>query len=150
MRIVLCLEGAAEFVRGHEALASQERRNSNHVELEQTRTNSNKLEQTRTNSNKLEHPKKRGERSPKRYELRGMVEVDRTRTNCDTKFRDGAMTAEKKKTKSPRADASRLAWKESRDPKSIELRRTRTNSNELEQTRTNSNRVRKCFETPVN
>ena len=41
MRIVLCLEGAAEFVRGHEALASQERRNSNHVELEQTRTNSN-------------------------------------------------------------------------------------------------------------
>ena len=36
------------------------------------------LDRTASNLIELEHPKKRGKRSPKPYELRGMVEVDRT------------------------------------------------------------------------
>ena len=52
---------------------------------------------TASNSNKLEHLKKQGKRSPKRYELRGMVEVDRTRTNFDTMFLGGWTIAKRKR-----------------------------------------------------
>ena len=63
------------------------------------RWNSNLIEvgRTATNSNKLEHPKKREIKCKNPYEIRGMVEVDRTRTNFDTKFLGRGIPAELKR-----------------------------------------------------
>ena len=70
------------------------------------------LNRTVSNLIELEHTKKTGKRPQKPYELRSMVEVDRTRTNFDAIFRGGRMTAERKRTKSPKDYASRLTGEE--------------------------------------
>ena len=51
---------------------------------------------------------KNGKWLRKHYEIRGMVEVARTRANFDTKFHNCLLTAELQKTKCPRAYAIRL------------------------------------------
>ncbi len=47
---------------------------------------------TASNLIELEHPKKRGKLRPKDYNLRGMLEVGRTRSNFDTKSCDGRLS----------------------------------------------------------
>ena len=50
------------------------------------------VDRTASNLIELEHPKKQRKRSPEPYDLRGMVEVDHTSSNCNTKFRGGLIS----------------------------------------------------------
>ena len=59
-------------------------------ELDRSRSNCVELDRTRT-------PPKAGKQSQKAYELRGTVEVGRTRSNFDTKFRGDVITKKQKR-----------------------------------------------------
>ena len=59
---------------------------------EHCRSRSNRVELDRTRT-----PQKMGKRPPKAHELRGMIEVGRTRSNFDIKFHRDSISAECKK-----------------------------------------------------
>ena len=101
------------------------------------------VDRTVTKSNKLEHPQKTRKQSRKPYEIRGMIEVDRTRTNCDTEFLVGPFdnrTEENEKSGSLRCPArlGRMGR--------FEVDRTVTKSNKLEHPQKTQKQSRKPYE----